>query len=92
MENNNQVVASSHWQAAVFQEIAAERIRQDNKFGPDNEHPPERWLVKLVEEVGEVSMALNDELLDQYYVELIHVAATAVAAIECYKRLEKEPK
>ena len=78
----------------VLSEILRERQRQDDKWGEPN-HTPDRWLVILMEEVGEASnavlnahycSALSD--LREYRREMIQVAAVAVAAIESLDRCE----
>jgi hypothetical protein len=43
--------------AGLFEEIAAERERQDAKWGEQN-HDPFKWCVILGEEVGEVNRAV----------------------------------
>ena len=73
-------------QNRVIQDLLTERKRQDDKFGPRNNHSPERWIVILAEEFGEVSNALIEGDHQNYYDELIQVAAVAVAACECYWR------
>jgi len=35
-------------------EVLAERVKQETKWGPQN-HKPEKWLTIIVEEVGEVA-------------------------------------
>lgn len=74
--------ADAKVQEQIFDEIRKERARQDAKFGPQNMHPPERWLVILMEEVGEVSNAVLEKDLAGYYTEFVQVAAVAVAALE----------
>lgn len=77
----------------VLVEVELERARQDNKWGEQN-HSPLVWLPILLEEVGEVSEALNEwsfgkdqeEARKQYRTELIEVAAVAVAAVEALDR------
>lgn len=72
--------------------IQAERDRQDAKWGSQRRLPPDTWLRILVEEVGEVAEALNDHDDKNYPVELVQVAAVAVAALESYYfQLEEEP-
>lgn len=63
-------------------EVAAERDRQDRKWGAQRCHPPDRWIVILGEEFGEVCEARNDHDTAGYRAELIQVAAVALAAIE----------
>lgn len=69
-------------QAQILEDIVLERLRQDKKFGERNDYTPERWLVVLMEEVGEVSNAVLEHDLEAYYHEFIQVAAVAVAALE----------
>lgn len=75
--------------AEVITRILAERERQDKKWGTEP-LPPVRWLVVLGEEFGEVSRALHDDKPDEYYEEMIHVAAVALSACEDY--LEEKEK
>ena len=73
----------------ALQEIRAERARQDAKWGADRRLDPRTWLAVLVEEVGEVARADLEEDYDNYVVELIQVAAVAVAAVQS-ARLQME--
>jgi NTP pyrophosphatase (non-canonical NTP hydrolase) len=74
-------------QDQVLMRVLQERERQVLKHGPKaDEHPPEKWLVILAEEFGEVSKALNENDPLEYYTELIQVAAVAIAAAENYLR------
>lgn len=78
-------------------DVLAERIRQDVKWGEQNQDPTV-WLAILTEEVGEVAKEIADGRapcsptsagginLGQYREELVQVAAVAVAAIECLDR------
>jgi len=79
---------------SVLSEIAEERKRQDLKWGEQN-HPPCEWITILTEEVGEAAEeALNIRFdykdggrpLVALRMELIQVAAVAVAFIECLDR------
>lgn len=75
----------------VLQEVLAERVRQETKWGQQN-HNPFRWNAILGEEVGEVSNALCEnwnekkELYPHLREELIQVAAVAVAFVESLDR------
>lgn len=78
----------------IFQEIAAERQRQDAKWGEQN-HSPIEWCAILGEEVGEVNKAALERHfeyaagvtdLSEYRKELIQVAAVAVSMIQCLDR------
>ena len=76
------------WRA--FQEIVAERNRQDEKWGEQN-HPPEWWLAILVEEVGEFAEAIQHRQFGGpagagVLVEAVHVAAVAFSIVECCER------
>lgn len=70
-------------QAIVMTGVAAERDRQDMKWGSQRHLHDDVWNRILVEEVGEVSKALNDgEPLSNLQAELYQVAAVAVAWLE----------
>lgn len=69
-------------QDEILRAILVERRRQDTLYGERNDHPPERWLVILMEEVGEVSNAVLEKDLEAYYNEFVQVAAVAIAALE----------
>ncbi|VXC07393.1 conserved hypothetical protein [Bacillus sp. 349Y] len=73
---------------SVLNEVLAERIRQNNKWGLQR-HDYGTWLQILVEEVGEVAQAMQrekgwgkDSDASNLDLELIHVAAVAVAMAE----------
>ena len=80
--------------AAVLNEVAVERFRQEKKWGRQD-HAMPNYLMILGEEVGEA----NKECLEEYFnrsitkktyknlrEELIQVAAVAVAMVECLDR------
>lgn len=78
------------WQIA--QEAIDERMRQDNKWGPQNRSMIE-WMSILVEEIGEAAMATNHftffgimqhskEAKAMIRKELIQSAAVCIAMIE----------
>jgi NTP pyrophosphatase (non-canonical NTP hydrolase) len=82
----------------IFEEISAERKRQDDKWGIQD-HSPLVWLPILTEEVGEVAKAVIDSYIPEmkllcsadlringYRRELIQVAAVAVSMLECLER------
>ena len=86
----------------VIPEIIQERSKQDERWGEQN-HTPCKWLVILMEEVGEASKAELEQtmlknpwggnLYSRYREELVHVAAVAVAAIESFDRnMERKEK
>lgn len=70
----------------VIDDVLAERLRQDEKWG-EQDNTPFEWLAVLAEEVGEVAQeTLRNHFggiaLDAYRAEMIQVAAVAVAAVE----------
>ena len=70
--------------------VQAERRRQDEKWGEQN-HGIMEWLSVLGEEVGEACQAANIHHwnggdITPLRTELVHVAAVALAAIECLDR------
>lgn len=71
---------------AVLRDVAAERERQDRKWGVQA-HDPAMWLAIVAEELGEVAKEIAESSarpLDvaAYRKELVQTAATAVSAIE----------
>ena len=80
---------------SVLTEIRLERTKQEEKWGEQNHHP-DKWMVILMEEVGEASAECREAhpfknpITEEEYIlrllnyrkELIQVAAVAVAAIE----------
>jgi NTP pyrophosphatase (non-canonical NTP hydrolase) len=68
----------------VLAEVAAERARQDHKWGEQN-HEDAFWYLILGEEVGEVAKATLDSV-QELREELIQVAAVAVSWIEAIDR------
>lgn len=78
----------------VYEEVQAERRRQEQIWGPQN-HNPSAWLMILGEEVGEANKAALEHYfnykgasLAAYRAELVQVAAVAIAMIESYDRNE----
>ena len=66
---------------AALDMIEYERSQQDFKFGTgDNSN--ERWLVILMEEVGEVAKAMLEGSGPDVLEELVQVAAVALAWLE----------
>ena len=65
--------------------IRKERLRQFSKWG-QQDHDEDRWMVILMEEVGECCKAIQEEDPANYREELVQVAAVAVAAIEAFDR------
>lgn len=81
-------------QEKVIQDILAERLRQDKKWGEQN-HPPQFWTGILGEEYGKFCEAANETVFDNgsdkggyenMKREAIHVAAVAVGFLECLER------
>jgi NTP pyrophosphatase (non-canonical NTP hydrolase) len=68
---------------SIFEKIAAERTRQDAKWGEQN-HADPKWLAILVEEVGEVAKAMLEH--NEAQGELVQCAAVLVAWLECRDR------
>lgn len=87
---------NSHTQS-VLTAVAAERARQDAKWGEQN-HEPEVWLAILSEEVGELATAMLQHrfgaaagvggraAFNDVEKEAVQVAAVAVALVECMRR------
>lgn len=87
----------------IFEQIRAERARQDAMWGQQN-HKPIEWVAILAEEVGEVSKEAlenhftgtyykpNEKGLAKYREELVQVAAVAVAMIESLDRNNQTPQ
>jgi hypothetical protein len=74
----------------VLEDVEAERIRQNKKWGVQR-HPLPVWMTILGEEFGESCQAVQSYInmvsakesdSDDLYEELIHTAAVAVAAAE----------
>jgi NTP pyrophosphatase (non-canonical NTP hydrolase) len=71
-------------------DILAERDRQDAKWGEQN-HDPFTYLAILSEEIGEFAQAalhlrFGGEAQSKFRDEAIHVAAVALAIVECIDR------
>lgn len=69
----------------VLDEVLHERKQQAVKWG-EQTHTPADWLTVLVEEVGEVSHAINEGDVLNYREELIQTAAVCVAMVESLDR------
>lgn len=73
--------------------VLYERKRQDEKWGVQN-HEPLKWLAILGEEVGEACEAILADHPNppswKYRDEMVHVAAVALAAVECFDRNHAE--
>ncbi len=62
--------------------ILDERDRQDQKWGLQDHSLP-KWMVILMEEVGELSEAILEK--KNWRAEVVQVAAVALAMLEQYK-------
>lgn len=71
---------------SILNSIVDERVRQDEKWGDQSEHPATFWYAVLGEEVGEVANAILHEDAGAVKKELIQVAAVAVAWLEAMER------
>jgi NTP pyrophosphatase (non-canonical NTP hydrolase) len=76
----------------ALQDVIAERKRQDEKWGEQN-HDPITYLAVLVEEVGEFAQAalhrqFGGPKADGLREEALHMAAVALAIVECLDRDE----
>jgi hypothetical protein len=74
-----------HAMNAVFDDIRAERARQDEKWGGpehDDEHGPRSWRRFIRSHLA------KSERRGEYRQRILEVAALAVAAIESYDRTE----
>jgi len=83
-------------QEKIVGEVLGERTFQDEKWGEQN-HSPADWLAILGEEVGEANTGyleykFEGKPLRQYRDELIQVAAVAIAAVECFDRMEMDQR
>ncbi len=80
--------------------VLAEMDRQDRKWGPNRVQSLGKWLAILVEEVGEVALAINDmdhakgaafaELVRNHEKEWVQVAAVAVQRVKAIRLAEHQ--
>ena len=77
----------------IYDEIKAERVRQDEKCGEDRNLPPEYWSGYLLLKLYKVedATANNTPPPNDYRTEMVQVASLAVEAIESYDR-QQPPK
>lgn len=68
--------------AIVCRDVQDERARQDLKFGSQREQSHPLWNTILSEEVGEAATEVLEKDIDNLRMELVQVAAVAVAWIE----------
>ncbi len=67
----------------IFQDITAERERQDKKWGAARDLPNYTWLAILIEEVGEIAEGILKEIYwKDAREELVQIASVAVAWLE----------
>lgn len=66
----------------IFDAIVDERNRQDIKWGMQRNFSPEKWLVILMEEVGELCETAQEHDIERWREELVQVAAVAFAMME----------
>jgi NTP pyrophosphatase (non-canonical NTP hydrolase) len=74
----------------AIMDVLAERVRQDKKWGEQN-NDPFTYLAVLGEEFGEVCQAalhlrFGGHAADDLRMEAVHVAAVALAIVECLDR------
>lgn len=86
------LISNKEFEEDIFESVADERTRQDEKWGIQN-HPPLLWLSILSEEVGEVAKELNEfgfssdpVRLENARTELIQTAAVAIAFADSLSR------
>lgn len=77
-------------QGRAIHAIQEERRAQDVKWGEQN-HPPEWWMMILLEEVGELAQAVLERRFGgpagaHILVEAVQVAAVGLAIVECCER------
>lgn len=87
----------------VLNDIAAERLRQNEKWGRQH-HRAAFWMSILMEEVGEASKEINDcydfdyndpdiqDIVDAFRTEVLQCAAVAAAIVEDIDRTRAEAK
>ena len=75
----------------VIADILKERVRQDKKWGANRVLPDFTWNAILTEEVGEAAKEVLEVDVKKLRVELIQVAAVAVAWIESLDRRKGAP-
>jgi len=83
-------------------DVINERDRQDGLWG-EQDHRPEKWTAIIGEEFGELCQAVVETIFDNgrdrasvggfcnIRMEAVHVAAVAVAMIECIDRYNDLP-
>lgn len=79
----------SPYTADCLNDVSTERIAQNKKWGHQN-HPFEKWMTILMEEVGELAEAVLDNNSDNIYAEATQTAAVAVEIMEQVKRNQND--
>jgi len=74
-------------QTDILKLIQMERVFQDTKWGEQN-HSDLKWLVILIEEVGEIGKAILEGKDAEIDKEIIQSAAVCVAWLECQERIK----
>lgn len=69
----------------VLEDVVLERFRQEKLWGQQDHHV-EKWVSILLEEVGEVALAVNQASNKDYRRELVQVAAVAIQMVEALDR------
>lgn len=79
----------------IFDDVIAERNRQDEKWGEQN-HNAYIWASIIGEEYGEMRKAINEfgfnptpEKEQDIYTEAIQTMASCMAMLECIERSKK---
>ena len=76
----------------ILEKVFNERMAQHGRFG-EQDHSDEEWLTILVEEVGEAAKAILKEATHAgLEMELIQIAAVAVAWHEARWRRSEKPQ
>jgi NTP pyrophosphatase (non-canonical NTP hydrolase) len=73
------------WRQCIFADIDSEREKQLDQWG-DQRHSSHTWVTILVEEIGEAAQAALKGQLENWRLEMIQIAAVAVAALEDFDR------
>lgn len=76
---------STNWQWEVERDVREERTRQDAKWGTSRNLHPILWQAVLAEEMGEIARAVLEGDLAGYELELVQLAAAAMAALEDWR-------
>lgn len=76
----------------IYEEIKAERIRQDEKYGKDRNLAVSEWnnLIEIEIEEALEGFAYKRQPPHDYRTEMVQVAALVVAAIESWDRQRRE--